>query len=75
MHWGIFAISAAHLYQNYLEEPDVFFSYKKMSQNVWATIMQFGPVTLIYYWTKKNFSALISGTVYHGDQFYWCLGE
>ena len=21
MHWGIFAISAAHLYQNYLEEP------------------------------------------------------
>jgi hypothetical protein len=21
MHWGVFAISAAHLYQNYLEEP------------------------------------------------------
>jgi hypothetical protein len=21
MHWGDFAISAAHLYQNYLEEP------------------------------------------------------
>jgi hypothetical protein len=20
MHWGVFAISAAHLYQNYLEE-------------------------------------------------------
>jgi hypothetical protein len=20
-HWGVFAISAAHLYQNYLEEP------------------------------------------------------
>jgi hypothetical protein len=21
MHWGVFAISAAHLYQNYLEKP------------------------------------------------------
>jgi hypothetical protein len=21
MHWGVFTISAAHLYQNYLEEP------------------------------------------------------
>ena len=21
MHWGVFAISAAHLYQNYFEEP------------------------------------------------------
>ena len=21
MHWGVFAISAVHLYQNYLEEP------------------------------------------------------
>jgi hypothetical protein len=21
MHWGVFANSAAHLYQNYLEEP------------------------------------------------------
>ena len=21
MHWGVFAILAAHLYQNYLEEP------------------------------------------------------
>ena len=28
-----------------------------MSQNVWATIMPFGPVTLIFYWPKKNFSA------------------
>jgi hypothetical protein len=39
-----------------------------MSQNVWATIMPFGPVTLIFYWPKKNFQAsqslaLISGTV------------
>jgi hypothetical protein len=74
MHWGVVAISAAHLYQNYLEEPpnpretsermnfnvidkklktvyilisDVFF-HKKMSQNFWATIIPFGPVTLIY---------------------------
>ena len=27
-----------------------------MSQNVWATIMPFGPVTLIFYWPKKTFS-------------------
>ena len=32
-----------------------FFS-KKMSQNDWATIMTFGPVTLIFYWPKKNVS-------------------
>ena len=38
-----------------------------MSQIVWATIMPFGPVTLIFYWPKQIFSgqpkALISGTV------------
>ena len=34
-----------------------------MSQNVWATIMPFEPVTLIFYWSKKNFlGQLISGT-------------
>ena len=38
-----------------------------MSPNVWATIMPFGPVTLIFYWPQKNFSdqpklPLISGT-------------
>ena len=38
-----------------------------MSQNVWAIIMPFGAVTLIFYWPKKKFSgqpkaALISGT-------------
>ena len=32
------------------------FHKKKMSQNVWATIMPFGPVTLIVYWPKKNCS-------------------
>jgi hypothetical protein len=26
---------------------------QKMSQNVWATIMPFGPVTLIFHWPKK----------------------
>ena len=26
------------------------FFIKKMSQNVWATIMPFGPVILIFYW-------------------------
>jgi hypothetical protein len=85
MHWGVFAISAAHLYQNYLEEPpnpretrermnfndidkinlktvyilihvsDVFFFHKKkMSQNVWATIMPFGSVTLNFLLAQKK---------------------
>jgi hypothetical protein len=30
-----------------------------MSQNVWATIMPFGPVTLIFYWSKKKFRACL----------------
>jgi hypothetical protein len=73
MHWGVFAISAAHLYQNYLEEPPnpcetsermnfniiklfiywylMSFFHKKMSQNFWATIMPFEPVTF----TGPNF--------------------
>jgi hypothetical protein len=43
------------------------FFHKKMSQNLWATIMPFGPVTLIFYWPKKKISGqpnagLISGT-------------
>jgi hypothetical protein len=41
------------------------FFKKKMSQNDWATIMPFGPVTLIFYWPKQIFSGgwpLISGT-------------
>jgi hypothetical protein len=43
------------------------FFHKKMSQNLWATIMPFGPVTLIFNWPKQNFSGqpkagLISGT-------------
>ena len=43
------------------------FFHKKMSQNSWATIMPFGPVTLIFYWPKKKISGqpkagLISGT-------------
>ena len=32
------------------------FFKKKMSQNDWATIMPFGPVTLIFYWPKQIFS-------------------
>ena len=44
------------------------FFHKKMSQNLWATIMPFGPGTLIFYWPKKFCSGqpkagLISGTV------------
>ena len=33
------------------------FFHKKMSQNVWATIMPFGPVTIIFYW--PSFQSLI----------------
>ena len=35
-----------------------------MSQNVWATIMPFGPVTLIFYWPQVFCfgPALISST-------------
>ena len=33
-----------------------FFFIKIMSQNVWATIMPFGPVTPIFYWPKIFFS-------------------
>ena len=40
-----------------------------MSQNVWATIMQFGPVTLIFYWPKKK----ISGQPKAGPHFRHCL--
>ena len=47
------------------------FFIKKMSQNIWATIMPLGPVTLIFYWPKFFFPAsqrlaLISGTVIPG---------
>ena len=31
------------------------FFHIKMSQNLWATIMSFGPVTLIFYWPNKFF--------------------
>ena len=37
-----------------------FFDKKKMSQNAWA-IMPFGPVTLIFYWPKFFFQALLIG--------------
>jgi hypothetical protein len=45
------------------------FFQKKMSQNDWATILPFGPVTIIFYWPQKKFRAsqrlaLISGTDY-----------
>ena len=48
---------------------------KKMSQNDWATIMPFGPVTLIFYWPQFFFRAsqwlaLISGT---GAVMYMCV--
>ena len=62
MHWGVFANSAAHLYLPKLPQ-------KKMSQNDWATIPPFGPVTLIFTGPNNFFRAsqrlaLISGTVF-----------
>jgi hypothetical protein len=33
MHWGVFAISAAHLYQNYLEEPNPRETRERMNFN------------------------------------------
>jgi hypothetical protein len=90
MHWGVFAISAAHLYLpklpwrppnpretskrmnfNVVDKKQLIwklfihlyidiwclFFIKKMSQNVWATIMPFGPVTLIFYCPKIFFFA------------------
>ncbi len=44
------------------------FFHKKMSQNLWATIMPFGPVTLIFYWPKKKFS----GQPLSGPHFRHC---
>ena len=47
------------------------FFHKKMSQNFWAAIMPFEPVTLIFYWPKKKIRAnlsLISGTVRLGTK-------
>ena len=53
----------------YILISDVFFFHKKKCQNVWTTIMPFGPVTLIFAGPSKIFQAgqrlaLISGTVY-----------
>ena len=39
------------------------FFQNKMSQNYWATIMPFGPVTLIFYWPKKKFSGTVTSTL------------
>ena len=45
------------------------FFIKKMSQKVWATIMPFGPVTLISYRPKQIFS----GRPKAGPHFKHCL--
>ena len=37
------------------------FFHKKMSQNVWATIMPFGPVTNFLLAQKKNFGPALAG--------------
>ena len=44
------------------------FFHKKMSQNLWATIMPFGRVTLIFYWPKNFFS----GQPQAGPHFRHC---
>jgi hypothetical protein len=41
----------------YILISDVFFLIKKMSQDAWATILPFGPVTLIFTGPKKKFRA------------------
>ena len=48
-----------------------FFHKKKRSQNLWATIMPFGPVTLIFYWPKQIFS----GQPLAGPHFRHCNGK
>jgi hypothetical protein len=58
-----------------------FFHKKKMSQNAWATIMPFGPVTLIFHWPKKKFRpsqrlALISALIgLLGFKFFFKEGK
>ena len=47
------------------------FFHKKMSQNVWAIIMPFGPVTIIFYWPKKKFS----GQPKAGPHFRHCVEQ
>ena len=47
------------------------FFHKKMSQNVWAIIMPFGPVTIIFYWPKKFFS----GQPKAGPHFRHCVKQ
>ena len=39
------------------------FFHKKMSQNLWATIMPFEPVTLIFYWPNKKNSGTGLGCI------------
>ena len=52
-------INLKTVYTLYIDIWCLFF-IKKMSQNLWATIMPFGLVTLIFYWTKgwPSFQAL-----------------
>jgi hypothetical protein len=47
------------------------FFQKKMSQNDWATILPFGPVTPIFYWPKKNFSGQPKAKEY----YIFCIGS
>ena len=45
-----------------------------MSQNVWATIMPFAPVTLIFYWPKFFFfSGTATGEVKQLDMRIDCI--
>ena len=44
-----------------------------MSQNVWATIMPFGPVTLIFYWPQNFFSG--TGILYTKYQTNWNISD
>jgi hypothetical protein len=56
MNFNVIDQKTINLKTVYILISDVFFSLQKSSQNLWATIMPFGPVTLIFYWPKNKIS-------------------
>ena len=55
MNFNVIDEKTINLKTVYILISDVLF-HKKMSQNLWATIMPFGPVILIFYWPKNKIS-------------------
>ena len=54
MNFNVIDKKTINLKTVYILISDVFFFIKKMSQNVWATIMPFGPVTLNFLLPQKK---------------------